>query len=110
MKTGRRIIASAPYVAFLDSASLTKVAPIVGKGSKCRRQYWTCNIGEGADFQIGTARTTIIALHFAPGYWYCATADMASRQLVYYDPFYAGPDRARALNALSAYVDQVTRE
>ena len=28
-----------------------------------------------------TKRRTIIALHFAPGHWWCATADLASRQL-----------------------------
>ena len=66
------------------------------------------DFGKCTDSQIGTARTTIIALHYVPGHWCCATADLANRQLVYYDPFYTGPDRARVLNAQSAYVDQVT--
>ena len=71
------------------------------------RQYWTHNIGKCAGSQIGTTRKTIIAPHFVSGHWCCATADLASRRLVYYDPFYAGPGRTGALNALGAYAAQV---
>ena len=40
-----------------------------------------------------------IALHYVPDNWCCATADLASRKLVYYDPYFADPD-LRALDAL----------
>ena len=62
-------------------------------------------IGKGADSQIGTARKTVIAPHFAPGHWCCATADLYSKRLAYYDPFYDGSHRSGAPNALGAYVD-----
>ena len=70
----------------------------------------TNQIGKDADSQIGTARKTIIASHFAPGHWCCATADLVSRRLVYYDPFYDGPRRTGALSALGACVDQVSHK
>ena len=68
-EVGRRTTASALHVAFLDSAFLEKAAPIERESSKYRRQYWTLNIGKGVDSPIGTARTTFITLHCAPGHW-----------------------------------------
>ena len=106
----RRISDCAPHVAFLDLTFLTKVAPIHGEGSAYRRQFWTSMIGKCADSQIGTARKTAITPHFAPGHWCCATADMISRRLVYYDPLCSGQHRTGALDALSAYLDQVSSE
>ena len=105
----RRLTDGAPHGAFLDSAFLEKVAPRVGRGSRCRRQYWTRNIGDGAGSRVGTAKTKIIARHYAPKYWCCATADMTSRRLTYYDPYYPDPNM-RALVALGGYVDQVAAE
>ena len=98
----RRIAASAPHAAFLYSTFLIQAAPIIGEGSECRRQVWTSMIGKGTDSQIGTARKTVIAPHFAPGHWCCATADLDSRRLVYYDPFCDGPRRTGSPNAQGA--------
>ena len=109
-KVGRRISASAPRVAFLDSAVLTKVAPVIIEDSECRRQFWASMIGKGDDSQISTARKTVIAPHSVLGHWCCATAYLVSRQLVYYDQFYDGPHRTGALNAMGAYADQVSSE
>ena len=89
----------------MDSA-FEKVTPLEGGGSRCRSQYWSLNIGKGAESQIGTARTTVIALHYVTDHWCCAAADLTSRKLVYYDPYYPDPD-LRALGALGEYVDQV---
>ena len=55
------------------------------------------------------ALTTIVALHYVPGHWCCATADLARRELIYYDSYNTTPD-LRALYALGEYVDQVAIE
>ena len=102
----RRITDSAPQVAFLDDAFLEKVAPLVGGGTRCRSQHWARDIVKGAESQIGTTRTKIVALQYVPRHWCCATADLARRELVYYDPYFPDPD-LRALDALDDYVDQV---
>ena len=80
-----------------------------GEGPSCRSQYWTRNIGDGVRSLVGTARTTVIALHYVPENWCCATAYLASQKLIYYDPYYPDPD-LRALGALGGYVDQVALE
>ena len=67
-------------------------------------------IGAGADSQINTARKTVITPHHVPGHWCCTTADLDNRRLFYYDPFYDGPHRAGALNALGAHVDHISCE
>ena len=95
--------------AFLDNAFLEKVTPLVGGGARCRSQYWTRNIGKGVESQIGTARTTIIALYYAPLHWFCAAAGLAKQKLVYYDPYFPEPD-VRALDALGDYLDQFARK
>ena len=58
---------------------------------------------------IGTAKTKILALHYVPKDWCCATADLPSRKLVYYDPHFPDPN-LRALDALGEYIDQVAIE
>ena len=108
-EVGRRIATSAPQVAFLDSTFLNKVAPIEGMGTKCRPQYWASIISDDTGSQIGTAKKVVIAPHYVPGHWCCATADLDSGRLVYYDPFY-GPNRTGALDALGAFADQVSSE
>ena len=67
-------------------------------------------IGAGADSQIGTAKEIFIAPHHVPGHWCCTTADLNNMRLIYHDPFYGGPYRTGALNALGAYVGKVSSE
>ena len=105
----RRLTEGVPHVALLDSAFLEKVAPSEGRGSRCRSRYWEQTIGVGTDSRVGTAKTTIIALHYTPKHWCCATADLTSKRLVYYDSFYSRPSM-RALDALGDYVDQVAAD
>ena len=105
----RRITDGAPHIAFLDSTFLQKVTPPGGGDTRCRRQYWGNNTGKGTESQIGTALATTVALHYVPGHWCCATADLAKHELVYYDSYHTAPD-LRALDALGEYVGQVALE
>ena len=78
---GRRITASVPRVALLNSTFLVKVAPIDSQGTKCRRQFWMMNVGTGTESQIGTAKQIIIAPHHVPGHRCCIYADISSERL-----------------------------
>ena len=42
--------------------------------------------------------------------WCCATVDLRSKKLAYYDPFFNSPCRCGAINALGSYIDQVYSE
>ena len=78
----RCVTDGAPHVAFLDNAFPHKVTPPDGGDTRCWRQYWERNIGEGTGSQIGTARKTIVALHCVLGHWCCATADLVRHELI----------------------------
>ena len=65
-------------------------------------------IGADAGSHIGTAKKVIIAPHYVPGHWCCAIADLCSGRLVCCDPFDDDPHRTGALDALGAFVDQVS--
>jgi hypothetical protein len=109
-EVGRRITRHAPHVAFLDSTFLHKVAPTEGVADSCTHKFWTSMVGKGAESTLGTAKEVIITPHCVPDHWCCATVDLRSKKLAYYDPFYTGPYRTRALDALSSYIDQAHTE
>ena len=109
-EVGRRITRNAPHVAFLDSTFLHKVAPIDGVADRCTHKFWASMVGKGAESALGTAKEVIITPHCVPDHRCCATVDLQGKRLAYYDPFYAGPFRTRALDALGSYIDQVHTE
>ena len=77
-EVGWRIVSYTPQIAFLDSTFLSKVAPLVGADSKCRRQFWTSTIGADAGSKTGIAKKVAVAPHYVPGHWCSAPADLGS--------------------------------
>ena len=104
---GQRIVAKEPRAAFSHSTLMAKVVPNGSRGTLCRRQFWTKNIGTGVSVQIGTRRQIIVAPHHVSRDWCLTHADLESGKLHYHDPLYHGPNQTRALGALGAYIDQV---